>query len=583
MILRAETRSGSQVVVKLLHFLFQEIRPIAESMVSHHQRIEAIRADCGYLTHCFGSGSGWLIEEYVDGSTLESFVQEKSKSIDSYEGRIELFRRTYCAVLAAVASLHRASGGTATHADLSPSNIMVQTGGLFPGEVSEDADEGKTVRVRLIDLGRNLLASSAIGRVSSPDAHFVAPEVATLSPEGRAEDQRADYYSLGLLVPLCLGVSSSQDLLGDRLPDELFVLEPILATVATDLADPIPGRRFGLLGEPSLSSSENLHRLRTDLLLVTNALSDGTGPTVATGAKGALPAGGAAIRLGAFEIFRSVTRAAKAFRGSELPLAREHARFRAWLAVALAFLSLSLLVLVQTFSLDYPDDFDFLTLPFAKRLLVDKAGYTVDQRMNWQARMIGCSFAVACFYYYVYGFSRYTLRRAGSGGYFRVGEWSVRSMTFVVFPFVVLGNIWYPGMWLWFSVIGMGVVGFNNWIVSVQVRSIVTKCRIVAAAEANLLPTRSSSYWGGVRESVILKYWAPSLGLYVVIITVLASSVTWFAASGDTLWLAVVLAMLNFAFFAWAQAIRQGPQLHGEVARAAVFGERIAEVVHRTP
>ena len=254
-ILKAEsTPPGSRDrVLKLVHFLFQGVEPIRDATSRYCARAEAVRKRCAHVAEVYASGDGWVLEEFIFGPTLIEHIHEERNA-----GKLDhlaLLHDVYVPLVRAVASLHE--DGDAVHGDLNPSNVLLQTSGV-PGELAGKPGEHGKVVIRFVDIGRNLLASDVIGRVRSPDAHFVAPEVARLDPDVDIEGFVADYYSLGLLLPVCLGVIEPSDLAGGSIPEELFVTEPLLARVMADLADPRADARLSLLGTEVGGSTTSL-------------------------------------------------------------------------------------------------------------------------------------------------------------------------------------------------------------------------------------------------------------------------------------------------------------------------------------
>jgi len=141
-------------------------------------------------------GLPWFAMEYVEGTPIDRYCQERDLSIDQ---RLELF----CRVCTAVAYAHRS---LVVHRDLKPANILVKADGA----------------VKLLDFGIAKLldrdAGSASVELTQTSERFMTPLFA--SPEqlrGVPVSTTSDVYALGVLL---------YGLLADRHPYRLTTLEP---------------------------------------------------------------------------------------------------------------------------------------------------------------------------------------------------------------------------------------------------------------------------------------------------------------------------------------------------------------------
>lgn len=118
----------------------------------------------------------YLAMEFIDGSTLEDFVEA---------GRTPVSERTATKVLRHVGSALRAAHGAGlVHRDLKPANILISRAG----------------RLKVVDFG---LTRGSGAPATGPDGllygtpAYMAPEAAT---PGARVDQRADLYALGVIA-----------------------------------------------------------------------------------------------------------------------------------------------------------------------------------------------------------------------------------------------------------------------------------------------------------------------------------------------------------------------------------------------
>jgi tRNA A-37 threonylcarbamoyl transferase component Bud32/tetratricopeptide (TPR) repeat protein len=133
-----------------------------------------------------GEGLPWFAMEYVEGTPIDRYCDERRLSI---EARLGLF----CAVCDAVQHAH---GKRIVHRDLKPGNILV---------AEPDGEEGSAGQVKLLDFGiAKLLAAGSgaeAGERTRPGLRLLTPEYA--SPEqlrGDPVTPAADVYALGVLL-----------------------------------------------------------------------------------------------------------------------------------------------------------------------------------------------------------------------------------------------------------------------------------------------------------------------------------------------------------------------------------------------
>ncbi len=174
------------VALKLLHAEFLAVdevvqrferEAIAAGRIEHPNVVAA--SDFGKLD----DGSFYLVLEYVDGTSLRALLAK---------GALPLARTLHVARQTALA-LGAAHAAGVVHRDLKPDNVML---------VSEP---GGGVRVKVLDFGIARVAPPGQNRDSTKLTRVgvVMGTIAYMSPEqavGQAVDERADLYSLGVML-----------------------------------------------------------------------------------------------------------------------------------------------------------------------------------------------------------------------------------------------------------------------------------------------------------------------------------------------------------------------------------------------
>ena len=206
------------VALKVLHREFLgvdevvarfEREAIAAGRIEHPNVVAA--SDFGKLD----DGSFYLVLEFVDGTSLRSLI-EKTGPLPTM--------RTLNIVRQTVLALQAAHGSGIVHRDLKPDNIMLVT-----------APNGAE-RVKVLDFG--------IARVAVPDpkrdstkltqAGMVMGTVAYMSPEqatGQAVDERADLYSLGVML---------YEMIAGKVPFDAELPSQVLARQLVEEPPPLP-------------------------------------------------------------------------------------------------------------------------------------------------------------------------------------------------------------------------------------------------------------------------------------------------------------------------------------------------------
>ena len=122
----------------------------------------------------FRDGSIYIISEFVQGNTIDKFVQPINKA-----NRVEIVTRMMCLVLDALTCLHQQK---VWHRDIKPSNIMVENG----------------CNVRVMDLG--IATSDGISFVTTDKGFGTYPYAPPEQITGQRNqiNETSDLYSLGI-------------------------------------------------------------------------------------------------------------------------------------------------------------------------------------------------------------------------------------------------------------------------------------------------------------------------------------------------------------------------------------------------
>ena len=206
------------VALKVLHREFLgvdevearfEREAIAAGRIEHENVVAA--SDFGKLA----DGSFYLVLEFVDGTSLRALL-EKNGPLPTLR-TLNLVRQT-------VLALQAAHAAGVVHRDLKPDNVMLVA-----------APNGSD-RVKVLDFG--------IARIAAPDPRrdatkltqvgMVMGTVAYMSPEqatGQAVDERADLYSLGVML---------YEMIAGKVPFDAELPSQVLARQLVEEPPPLP-------------------------------------------------------------------------------------------------------------------------------------------------------------------------------------------------------------------------------------------------------------------------------------------------------------------------------------------------------
>lgn len=546
----------ARLVLKLSHVLFTAVGPIARATSGYAEEWAPIARDCPYIVTVHASGDGWILEDYLPGKTLREFVDAWREAPSG--SNLDLVRDTVLPLLEALGSFHGAA--RAGHGDLCPSNILIQNrDGRDP--LRRHTGSSPYI-VRFIDMGRNLLASSSIGRVSATEYRFVAPEVLRMPPETEGVPLSADLYSVGHLIALCMGYEGDDGFFG--LDARYFRDAPGMARVSARLIDTRPDKRLDYVRghRAARASAAALDALADHLLMLVDLLrkiedQDLTrrgGGTIVQSAIGSWPAVADAVRL----LGRLRDKRINA------PLSELLGPLRAVMAGATFALVIFLLAYTQLLELTWD--------PLGIGPILEHLGFDPHlQQENAELRLVGASFAVAAFQYSVRAFGGISFLAVDIPLRIRIASevllWTTCFVVLLGISCCLLGN---PRLWPVASAIGLIVVALNNYVTGLARAHV----RMALGTKQGLITAPHSGVMQRFEENDILAYWTPTLISYACLVTSLAVLAQLGRLRDWTVY-AVAITVVNLVVFSYSQATRQGPKLRSNLAQFVIAGEAL--------
>jgi serine/threonine protein kinase len=544
MIFRVEDKAGTDNALKLIHMLFRKIGPIASASRDALGENMRLRSDCrDILPRIIGSGEGWILSEFVKGSTLAEFVAERSSGHASAHDRFKLLADTMIPIVRSVAILHNAAKN---HGDLSPSNIILRP----------QPDGG--ISAILIDLGRNFLASNTIGRVVSPDGRYSAPEVLALEADEPIVGYFSDLFSLGQLIPVCLGFEIGPH--DSLIPNQVLALEPILGRIIADLSDPDPNRRFSLHGAATESPLASFEAWFPEL--VSSLIAASSNNTLKKG-----------FRPGPKGLAVDAKQFANLVKNEKLKSLRSFRYLTFFELLAKLSLFTTLFLCSATLFWDYPNMVDFFGIRTTIGWLLKETRhfYAVPTSIEtgWEIRIVGTSYAIASYSYYSTIFQRLSYVGATKKWLAYLGEILLRLVTICVSPFVVTCVFFRPDDWLVFTLGGLFVVAFSNVVTYFEGRWVQRR------VDKLMNTSERFPYWDSLGDDGI-RGWAETMSVYFLIVSMI---VVWdgrFPIAGkDRLLFSMVFFSINIGLLTWSHVFRQGPHLREQLYRSTILGERV--------
>lgn len=543
--------------LKLSHVLFTTVGPIATSTSSYFHEWRHVSRTCPFTPRIIASGTGWILEEFIEGPTLREFAQANLQSIDPLGLTLSVFPP----ILEALESFHSANHGLG-HGDLNPANIIIQKRAAAPAEISARDSRYEYVAY-LIDMGRNLLASDTIGRVRSVDTAFVAPEVRRMPPDQGVVDRSADFFSLGHILAFCLGYDRTD---GFYYVDErLFRDQPMLARLVCGLINNNPSARVRYVNGlrdakrgPAADELGVLNEYSSALIQILKEVTDQSPTNPHSGLR--------VLVQGLFGMWHDVGIAVNQLfrtwrRRSTLP------KFEMAGSVRIAVSAFVYLFGATVFG------YAGLLLAHRDPIGIGSIYYGLGYRrhdflFNLELLIIGGSFLIASLQYSVVAYGGISFLRTSAPRAVRVAsEIFLWLTTVIVLPCVFFAMFVNPELWILVAACGQTVASLNNFL-ALAARASIDK---------QLLAKSHELKWYGssviVRQQFdVLRFWAPTFLSYTAFLFALAILAS-FGQLHDFLVFGIAISFLNIVVMGYAEAAQQGPILRANLSQYAIAGE----------
>lgn len=549
----------AKLVLKLLHIYFINVGPLATQFQGYKERWQSVGQQCENIVQVHASGTGWILEEFVDGKTLDQFIRDIGE-FPSYVERLDYLNDALMPIVDAVINFH--TTGKFAHSDITPSNIILQPREVAPGALV-DRDDVPYV-ARLIDMGRNYLASTTIGRVSSPEVRFIAPEVVKSHLREDEFPDSADFYSLGVILGELL---RDRERPAERDPvSACFDVDPLMARICADLMDHDPKRRLGVLAEKRKQhDEERLSTLREYLAHLIEALKHSGDNRLRSDRAVRIAGIGTGLAVSMPDAASSVARLARRNpKGRSDYVVLQGAERIAILrsGVSLLAITFGLALIIYTALLDLGWAVSFGR--FAEAMSYDPS----ETQLNWQVRLVGGSFIIAAFQYVNIPFWRISFLKAPASRLLRVASESLLWLSPLLATLITAVALAFPSPWLWYSASALFVTMATNETVA-SLRNRLRDSRVVGPNYS--LMSAPVDQAAGVTD--LLGYWNPTLRAYTGMVVVLA--MLWSFGRADDMWVyAGAIAIVNLVVFVRSQLVKQGPILRRSLGRVMIYGER---------
>jgi len=549
---------GEKLVLKCLLFPYTRVPDITEATRSYAWQYPA--GTMPATTRVRSSTDKWILMDFVEGCTLQKFLQDRRESEKTASTpfllRTDLLSSIGKPLLEALNELSRVGF---QHEDLTPSNMIVRT------------KPDKTIdKIVFIDLGRNHLYTHHLGLEANREALFVAPEM----KNGGCSDT-ADLYSFGMIL---VDLADPIGVQGHTIPDSLYQYAPHLARFIEDLIDKEPKNRL-LIFSPRDRKDRypELCSTFTDLLKVLPSESE--------------------VKPGKFfwvqqfrMLFypsRQLTRTRELWRitrssSTHPEIAKHTGRLYGWLVISTISWYLIFLVSIVWGARDFgmnPFLPAYISIP---QTLIPGCGGTcvpffdklqapgyIFSSVNLPARMVGFSVGLAQTAYYQNILAGLTVRPM-SGKLASITEFFLRFMAVVPLPLVLIGNLYQPNWWLELVILGYPIPALTNILCYQLAIRTLNKAR-GELSTVPLLDDHSLKNFG---------QWGTTIAFYIMLmIGIWIGLQTHFLHDG--LAYAIVGVGINVFVLCITKCILLAPGVRGSLSRAFILGERLKAVQDR--
>ncbi|SDL37626.1 Protein kinase domain-containing protein [Glycomyces sambucus] len=565
---------ASHHALKCLIYPYLRIPAIVKATRDYRRDFGGVRPEGSPLVTVWASHDGWVLMDFVPGTTLTDHLAALAKG--RKEPRSEIARPVDVrqlrvlgtALLDAMAVL---AADVGHHNDLTPSNVIVQTG--------HDA----AVTIRLIDLGVNFLHTRSLVGAESRESVYVAPEVKATGTGGPL----ADLYSVGMVLIAIGGIPHSAP---GTVPDQFYVASVGLARLLEDLVDADPGQRLLVSGiDPGPGRFTEIRDLFAREIEVLEAAEAERPAGRYQRLKNALPGAGAVERQR--RIWKVRRRQAEATDAAAHPVQAHHLRqaksLKRW-AIACSWMSWVTVALVLTWwSRDLDLFWQAKWVEYANAFLnrsgdgipllddVRAADYPIpDAWDNLPVRIVALTYALPGMRLYMNVFADMTphsaLRRRGWKGV-RTAAASFMMRATAVYPtvYILLPTLVQRRWWVIFCPLGI-----------ITVAVMISAC-LWFARDAN---ARARAWNGGKGLSTVprgeiptlerLASWAPAAWLYALPVVIIGV----FLYSGrlqDELMYAIAIGLINIGIWYFKNTGTDAPYVRAGLTRAILAAERL--------
>jgi len=587
-ILRCEKNDNTRdtIALKCLLYPYTRNRQIAEATLRYATDYAPKEAGAkAHMPRVYGSGRRWVEMDFVEGCTLAEVLDDLRREPAAARGhvRLDLVRRYGLPLLTALAEVPVA------HLDLAPTNIIVS-------ELTGGDEPEASIRVHLVDFGRNYLLSHDVGsgRLDAAQVRFVAPEV--LHAHGNVVTGAEDLFSVGQILLALAGLGAGY---GGFLSMKLYEEAPFLAPIVEDLVDFDPAARLLLVEAEAAdvrpsgrqATYRDLRRRLAGALDAQEKLAT-MSPTLGAAKTADGPLGRLAAALGSIAFLAGPVRRPLEFvrvagllppRRDCDPVAARY-RYLFWFLAAcslgwyclLAIISGDLVYRILGTSL-FPDlpsvlraGWPPVDIHAVQAYYAGASAHTVD----WPGvlgRLVVLSFGATAVRYYIDIFAPLTTTALRVTPGRRPVEFVMRLTEVGAAPLLIVLYLWFLNDWLIGSAIATAWIALNNCL------SWRLAARLAARGERALTTVAGSDL---AQSLAAFSQWWSLMASYSALLLVFGFAVR-AGVVGFTWVLAVLVIALNVLKLYRSNCGKLAPGVRASLLRAFVIGQRLEELDRR--